>query len=121
MEKIQSQLTDLGHEVFMPVRVDGVNYWSEDGASRVKAKKGLDLMSEHMGKIEKSDAILVINITKRNIENYIGANTFLEIGFAHYRIKKIYLLNSAPNQEYISDEILTVEPVAINGDLTQIS
>ena len=74
-----------------------------------------------MNKIEKSDAILVVNVTKGDIKNYIGANTFLEIGFAHYIDKKIYLLNEIPNQKYIEDEILAVEPIILNGDLTIIS
>jgi len=120
MVETQKELERMGHTVFMPIKADGVDYWSEDGASRVQAKKGLELISEHMDKIEKSDAILVVNITKKEIENYIGANTFLEIGFAHYRDKKIYLLNPTPNQKYIEDEMLTMEPIVINGDLTKI-
>lgn len=120
MIEVQKELERMGHTIFMPIQADGVDYWSEDGASRVQAKKKLELISEHMNKIEKSDAILVVNITKKEIENYIGANTFLEIGFAHYRDKKIYLLNPAPNQKYIEDEMLTMEPIVINGDLTKI-
>jgi len=73
-----------------------------------------------MDKILKSDAILVVNITKDNIENYVGANTFLEIGFAHYKQKKIFLLNPLPGQSYIIDELETVEPEIINGDLSKI-
>lgn len=120
MIEVQKELERMGHTIFMPIQADGVDYWSEDGASRVQAKKKLELISEHMNKIEKSDAILVVNITKKELENYIGANTFLEIGFAHYRDKKIYLLNPAPNQKYIEDEMLTMEPIVINGDLTKI-
>lgn len=120
MVELQKQLEAAGHTVFMPVKADGVDYWAEDNSSRVAAKKGLGLMKKHYQKIEKSDAILVANLTKGDIENYIGANTFLEIGFAHYIDKKIYLLNPAPNQPYIRDEIETVEPTVLNGDVANL-
>lgn len=121
MVEIQKKLEQMGHTIFMPIKADGVDYWAKDNISRVEAKKKLELISEHMDKIEKSDAILVVNLTKGDIENYIGANTFLEIGFAHYRDKKIYFLNEIPNQKYIEDEILTVEPIVLKGDLRLIS
>lgn len=119
--EVQRQLERMGHTVLMPIKAAGVDYWSEDNTGRVHAKKELGLISEHMDKIERSDAILVLNITKGDIEHYIGANTFLEIGFAHYRGKKIYLLNPIPDQKYIMDEMLTVEPIVLNGDLTKIA
>ncbi len=111
----------MGHVVLMPIKVDGVDYWSGDNSGRVVAKGKLRLIDEHMDKIEKSDAILVVNITKGDIKNYIGANTFLEIGFAHYRGRKIYSLNPLPDQPYIKDEIETINPVVLSGDLTQIA
>jgi len=120
MNETRGQLEELGHEVFMPVKADGVDYWSEDNSGRVEAKKKFNFISKHFDKIEKSDAILVVNITKGDIENYIGANTFLEIGYAHHHNKKIYFLNDIPDQKYIEDEIITVEPIVINGDVTKI-
>lgn len=121
MVKIQKDLEARGNTVLMPVKADGVDYWAEDNTSRVQAKKNLELINEHLNKIEKSDAILVVNITKKDIKNYIGANTFLEIGFAHYRNKKIFLLHPIPDQPYIIDEILTIDPIVINGNIDRIS
>jgi hypothetical protein len=69
----------------------------------------------------ESDAILVANYTKKEIENYIGANTFLEIGYAHHLGKKIYFLNPTPNQPYIREELESIEPVILNRDLGVIS
>jgi len=115
------ELKNLGHSALMPIKAEGVDYWAEDNAGRVEAKKKFEFIKEHLEKIEKSDAILVVNITKGDIENYIGANTFLEIGFAHHHNKKIYFLNPIPDQKYIIDEILTVEPVVLNGDFSRIS
>jgi len=119
--EIQKKLEAMGHTVFMPIKVPGVNYWAEDNSGRVQAKQSLGLIGEHMRKIENSDAILVTNFTKGEIENYIGANSFLEIGFAHYKGKKIYFLNPMPDQPYIKDELQAVEPIILNGDLSKIS
>lgn len=120
MLDIQKKLEASGQTVLMPVKADGVDYWEQDNTKRVKAKKELELISEHFRKIEQSDAILVVNITKKDIENYVGANTFLEIGFAHYIEKKIYFLNPIPNQPYIIDELQTIEPIILNGDLGRL-
>ncbi len=121
MKEIQKQLEELGHQVFMPIKAKEVDYWSEDNKSRVEAKKKYGFIKEHMERILDSDAILVVNITKNEVENYIGANTFLEIGFAYCKGKKIFLLNPVPKQSYIIDELETVEPQVINGDLTKIN
>lgn len=120
MVTLQKKLEKHGHKILMPVKASGVDYWSEDNTSRVQAKKSLELINEHFHKIEKSDAILVVNMTKGDVENYIGANTFLEIGFAHYVGKKIFFLNPIPDQPYIIDEILTVDPILLEGNLDNI-
>lgn len=120
MKEAEKELLALGHQVLMPIKAVGVDYWAEDRISRVQAKKQQELIGEHMDKIAKSDAILVVNVTKKDIKNYIGANTFLEIGFAHYQKKKIFFLNPIPNQPYIIDEIETVEPKIINGDYSKL-
>ena len=120
MRAIQSRLEAMGHTVLMPIKVDGVDYWADDNQGRVEAKRKLSLVGKHMEKIEKSDAILVVNITKGDVEHYIGANTFLEIGFAHYRQKRIYLLNGIPEQKYILDEMQSVQPMVLHGKLEKI-
>jgi nucleoside 2-deoxyribosyltransferase len=120
MKKAEAKLKKLGHKVLMPVKAEGVDYWAEDNKDRVEAKKKFGFIGKHMSKIEKSDAILVVNVTKKGIKNYIGANTFLEMGFAYYRKKKIFTLNALPNQPYIIDELLTFNPIILNGDLSKI-
>lgn len=121
MQSAASRLHELGHTTFVPVHIEGVDYWSEDSAKRIEAKKGKDLIREHFHKIEKADAILVVNMTKREIENYIGANTFLEIGFAHILHKQIYVLNPLPTQQpYIIEELTTMHPIVLHGDVSKI-
>ncbi len=69
--------------------------------------------------IKNSEVILVANFEKRGIKNYIGGNTFLEMGFAHILNKKIYLLNNVPEMIY-SDEIKTMQPIILYGNLSNI-
>ncbi|MCE9628705.1 MAG: hypothetical protein K8Q91_01790 [Candidatus Vogelbacteria bacterium] len=121
MITLQKELESAGHTVYMPIAIENLDYWQEDGAKRVEAKKGQNLVATHMDKIEKSEAILVANYTKGDSKNYIGANTFLEMGFAHYRGKKIFALNTLPDQKYISDELLSFDPIILNGDISNIS
>jgi hypothetical protein len=120
MVGIQERLEEMGHEVLMPIEVPGLDYWSEDGSSRVKAKRAHDLIGKHFRKIEESDAVLVVNLTKGDITNYIGANTFLELGFAHYLGKRIYLLHPIPDQPYILDEVLAIGAKVLDGDVRNL-
>lgn len=114
------RLEKLGHEVLMPIKAQKVDYWEEDNTKRVEAKKKFRFIGEHLDKIESGDAVLIVNVTKKDIKNYIGANTFLEMGFAYYRKKKIYTLNPLPNQPYIIDELLTFNPIVLDGKLDKI-
>lgn len=120
MKATEKSLKDLGHKVYLPVDMSGLDYWGPDRNERVEAKRKFGLVGKHFKKIDKSDAILVMNITKNDIKNYIGANTFLEIGHAHYLKKKMFALNALPKQDYISDEIRSFDLVVINGDFTKI-
>ncbi len=120
MIEIQKQLETNGHEVYRPIQVPGLNYWEEDGSKRTEAKKALNLAKTHLDKIEASDAILVCNYTKGDIENYIGASTFLEMAFAHYREKKIFVLNPLPRQKYIDDELQSYDGIILNSDLSKV-
>lgn len=83
-------------------------------------KKENDYIRYHFHEIADSDAILVLNFDRKGIKNYIGANTFLEIGFAHVLNKKIFVLNSLPDQEYIKDEMDAMDPIILNDDLSRI-
>jgi len=62
---------------------------------------------------------LVANYNKREIQNYIGGNSFLEMGFAHILRKKIFLLNEIPEMIY-SDEIKAMQPIILNGILSDV-
>jgi hypothetical protein len=83
-------------------------------------KRKYNFIKKYYKYISESDGILVTNFDKKGIKNYIGANTFLEMGYAHVLDKKIFLLNGMPEQDYIIDEIKIFKPTILNGDLTKI-
>ena len=74
-------------------------------------------MKKHMELIRQADAVLIANYTKGGAVNYIGGNTYLEMGIAHFFEKPIYLLNPAPDQAYINDELQSMDLIVLNGDL----
>ena len=121
VKKIADRLHELGHEVLLPngVIIDAIHKPDFDSVE-AKRGNGYDFVREHFKKIEESDAMLVCNFTKNGIDNYIGANTFLEMGFAYYVKKPIYALNPLPDYKYINDELLNFDVKVINGDLSEI-
>ena len=121
VKKIADRLHELGHEVLLPngVIIDAIHKPDFDSVE-AKRGNGYDFVREHFKKIEESDAMLVCNFTKNGIDNYIGANTFLEMGFAYYIKKPIYALNPLPDYKYINDELLNFDVKVINGDLSEI-
>lgn len=78
-----------------------------------------DLIRRYYRLIKEADAILVVNIDKKGIKNYIGGNVLMEMGFAYVLDKNIFLLNKIPQISY-SDEIRAMRPVILNGDFGKI-
>lgn len=130
LKVVADELKKLGHEVELPfmsqkilageVSLDEfLSVKDKEGDGSFRAKSGQDLIMRYFKLIEAADAILVVNGDKKGIKNYIGGNTFLEMGFAHVLGKKIFLLNPLPDMPY-RDELEAVRPVIINNDLNQI-
>ena len=71
--------------------------------------------------MQGADAILVLNLDKKGIQNYIGGNTLMEIGFAHVLNQKIFLYNPIPNIDLYKTEIEAMKPIIINKDLNKIT
>ncbi|MBR6134063.1 hypothetical protein IKQ38_01100 [Candidatus Saccharibacteria bacterium] len=121
VKKIAAKLEAMGHEVLLP---NGIllDVMKDPNFDPVKAKtcNGYNAIRDHFSKILEADAMLICNYTKKRIKNYIGANTFLEAGFAYYHEKPIYALNPLPNQKYIHDEIHSFGIKVLNGDLSGI-
>jgi len=127
MYEVYKLLIKEGHEVFLPEFIiecanGDLDWESEDLSCEEDAekKKEHDLIRRHYCKIKESDVVLVINEEKNGVKNYIGANTLIEMAFAHVLKKKIYLLNELPEFDYLIEEVKAMEPIVLKGDLSKI-
>lgn len=121
-KEIQQQFAQLGHSAF-PSKFNesfiGLND-EEKETLKLKQKYEQDAIREHWDTIQNCDVVLVLNYDKHGVENYIGGNAFLEMGFAYILRKPIFLLNPIPHMPYYETEIIAMKPVVINGDITKI-
>ncbi len=129
---IKKKLEQLDHQVRLPlfeVKDENGNmipvkeYYSRrksetDDTSWIWDRKE-EAMRMHFQKVEWSDAVLILNYDKNNSQNYVGANTLLEMGLAFHLNKKLFLLNDIPEISY-KEEILGMKPIIINNDLLKI-
>jgi nucleoside 2-deoxyribosyltransferase len=117
MDRVAEELTTRGFKVHKPIASESKDYSSMSKAEQAPHKNRM--IVEHLNKIREADAILVVNGTLKNIEGYIGANSFLEMGFAFCLGKKIFLLHPIPGQPN-SVEIAGMLPTVIHEDLSLI-
>lgn len=113
MKKAKEKLEKLGHKVVVPELYNARTIKNEQKFLKTKA----GLIHAHFKEIKAGDAILVLNYDHKGIKNYIGGNSFLEMGIAYHYRKKIYLLNSIPQNTSYLDEIKAMKPLSLKGDL----
>ena len=118
----KKELELLGHEAVYSDFADEFIGKTDEEKEKLNARNFAerDVIREFWKKIKLCDAILVLNYQKKGIENYIGGNTLMEIGFAHVLDKKIFLMNEIPEIPYYKAEIIGVKPVILNGNLKMI-
>ena len=121
MLQIKEKLEKTGHEALVPpdtfecVKDPTLN-------ENLEHCDATDIMRACMDIQEKSDAILVLNYPKHEIEGYIGAHTLIELGLAYYLGQPIFLLYPpAPleKQKHFI-EVTHMQPAILNGDLRGI-
>ena len=123
MLEIGKALKQNNHEVILPRNTKeyaAKSLAAETSQESTKNKIENDLIRDYYNEINKANAVLIVNSDKNNIANYIGGNSFLEMGFAHVLNKKIFLLNAIPQMPYTA-EILAMQPIVLNGDLSKIN
>jgi len=119
MIEIKNKLEKKGFEVYYPkISEKKIEYNELSESEQINLKNSF--IDDHINKIKKSDIVLVVNCEKNGIKNYIGANSFLEIGFGYILNKKIYLLNDFPKQDNVL-EIKAMKPIVINNDLDKVN
>ena len=94
---------------------------AQSEAQALVEKANDDAMRVDFAKLHEVDAVLVLNYTKRGIENYVGGNTLMEMGLAHVLERKIFMLNPVPKIDYYQSEIEAMQPIILNGDLNLVS
>jgi nucleoside 2-deoxyribosyltransferase len=128
--EIKKTLEDMGHTVNIPyfttrimngeMKFEDYLAVKDNGDFNLRQEQPVDMIERYWEFIKNSDAILVLNLEKKGIQNYIGGSTLMEMGFAYGFKKKIYLYNPIPERgermHYI-DEILDMEPEILNGSL----
>jgi predicted RNA-binding protein with PUA domain len=122
MVEIEKLLKEKGHEVVIPKNADKYvsgELKAENSHESIKHKIDHELIREYYLTIKDADAVVVANYDKKNINNYIGGNSFLEAGFAYVMNKKLYFMNNIPDMTY-SDELYTLQPIILSGDLSLI-
>ena len=119
--EIQKKLENQGHKITLPNSYD--KPFKEEELKRLSREEHIEWKSKMMRNdkknIKPNDAILVLNFEKKDIPNYIGGATFLEIYKSWELGKKIFILNNLPRCSF-TDELIGFNPKILNGDLTKI-
>ncbi|MFC1598511.1 hypothetical protein ACFL2U_00660 [Patescibacteria group bacterium] len=118
----QKQLEELGHEVLIPID-------THECLIKPELQDDLDwainqnLDKDHFSKVANSDAVLILNYPKNNINGYIGGSTLMELGIARHLDKKIFILHDLPDEKDIryALEIKVMKPIILNGNIDQIT
>lgn len=110
----------MHQEIFNVARGEGKEFEDSLKMEPWEVKRNSGVIRWWHDCIKSGDALLACNFDKNGIKNYIGANTFLEIGFAYANNKKVFLLNDFPEQSPYLDEVKAMVDSVINGDLNLI-
>lgn len=115
-----------GSKRFIPKFFEVENYLKSKGYDVIIPREFIEDMSKkeasikHFSEIEKDDvdALLIINESKDDINNYIGANGFAELAFGFYKGKTVYLLNDI--YKPYEEELIAWDVICLKGNLDLI-
>ncbi len=122
MIALRDALIGLGHDAYLTSLAEPFigKTDEEKEAIKLNQKANKDAIREFWKLMQGGDAVLVANYEKNGVPNYVGANTFLEIGFAHVLGQKIFCLNPLPENSYLRTELDAMKLVVIDEDLKRI-
>ncbi len=123
MYEVCDELKKLGHDAYLTNLTKPFIGKTDEEKERIKIyqKNNLGAMKEFWNLMQGGDAVLVLNLEKNGQPNYIGGNTFLEMGFAYVLNQKIFLYNPIPEIDLYKTEIEAMKPIIIDGDLSKIN
>ena len=91
-----------------------------NNGEKAALKRENNYLKVHYKHILENDAILIVNIEKNGKDNYIGGNVLIEMGQAFVNDKKIFLTNDMPTYSAYADEIISMDPICLKGNLENI-
>ena len=127
MLETQKKLKKMGHIVEIPCDtqkfVDNPEMTTDNHEENYKWCINNDIIRKCFNTIAESDAVLLLNYPKNGLDGYVGASSLMEIGLAYHLNKKIFLMYQPPLPKEVksSHEILIMQPVVLNGDLSKLS
>jgi hypothetical protein len=115
MTKIAELLEDAGLRVVTPIP-DEPGAWSVEASQEMKREAS----RRHMMHIRNraTAAILVVNVDRPDANNYVGPNSFAEIGVAFSDDRPVFLLQGMP--ECYAEELVAWGVECLNGDLARL-
>ena len=121
LDTIIKDLGKLDHDITLPNSYE--NPFQEEEMKKLGREKHsswkTSMFKLQEQKVNNSEAILVVNLDKKETKNHIGGSVFLEIYEAWKLNKKIFLFNPLPDN-ILKDELEAMNPIIINGDLKKI-
>ncbi|HSX24698.1 MAG TPA: hypothetical protein VLG69_01905 [Candidatus Andersenbacteria bacterium] len=123
MLEARDELIRLGHDAFVTdLHTAFIGKTDEEKEEiKIHQKNNMDAIREFWNAMQGADAVLVLNVDKHGIKNYIGGNTLMEMGFAHVLNQKIFLYHAIPDIQFYKTEIEAMKPVIINEDFSKIA
>lgn len=123
MADLKNRLIAGGHEIMLPDPSNDkqLNEIIENKyVDTFELKIKYNYIKKHFQHIVKGDCVLIANFDKNGVKNYVGGNSFLEMGFAYTMNKPIYLLNPIPSIEYYYNEMAAMQPIILYGNIELI-
>ena len=95
---------------------DMVSFYSEEKFREFKRR----VSNAYLRKIRDKNtiAVLICNEAKNGVDNYIGANTLVELAMAFTWNRKIFIYNDIYSP--LADELLAWGSICLNGNLSQL-
>jgi len=121
MGRAMEALKKRGFEVFAPEPlVTEEQYQGVYGREKFLKMKPV-FTTNHFKKIQNSDAVLIFNLEKKGMRGYFGSNTLMELSVAFYLGKKIYFLHPINESHPHYEEVIGLDSINLNGDLSKIN
>lgn len=135
MMSIKNELEEMGYSVTCPKLSDeeektgAITFMdyieSLGGIEKVTPENSVwkikgEAIKEYKKEIDASDAILVCNFDRDEKQNRIGDNSFLEMGYAFFMNKEIFVLQGPPYGDEKIEEVLGMTPTFLYGNLNTI-